>query len=438
MAKELKKTLSTFQLWAIIVGMVISGMYCGWNNALTFTSPVGFVVATLIVTVFYGTFMFSYAELATAMPKADGSSEFASRTMGRLGGFFAGFSCILEFLFATPAIAISIGAYVNFIIPSVPVTAAALVFYALFVIVNCFGVKTAAIIETVVTIVAIIGLIIFAGASATHIDPTKIFGGNIYKGGATGIFNAIPFAIWFYLAAEGGAMSAEECKNPKKDISKGFILAIITLMVLALGTFLCTAGVLDNKTLGTTNSPIPDTLNAIFGKGNFLSKFMSFIGLFGLIASLHGIIIGYSRQVFAMSRSRYLPEFLSRVNSKGSPVPAIVVPSLIGMLFVLTNNTATIIVISSFGAIALHAISMIAFFLLRKKEPNLERPYKVSIILPIIALVLNAVFLVTTIYSSVSTISWVILSFVLAFVYYFIYSKLKGRSDIEEEQKEAV
>lgn len=346
MSNGLKKTLSPFQLWAIIVGMVISGMYCGWNNAMSFTSPVGFIIATLIVTVFYGTFMFSYAELSTAMPKADGSSEFAARTMGRVGGFFAGFSCIMEFLFATPAIAISIGAYVNFIIPTVPVTAAALIFYGIFVVINCFGVKTAALIETVVTIIAIVGLIIFTGASAGHIEFTKIFGGNIYKGGFSGIFNAIPFAIWFYLAAEGGAMSAEECKDPKKDIPRGFILAIVTLMILALVTFVCTAGVLDNKTLGVTNSPLPDTLNVIFGKGNILSKLMSFIGLFGLIASLHGIIIGYSRQVFAMSRANYFPKFLSSVNSKGSPVPAIIIPSLIGMLFVLLNNTATIIVIS--------------------------------------------------------------------------------------------
>lgn len=438
MVNKLKKTLSPFQLWAIIVGMVISGMYFGWNNAMSFTSPVGFIIATLIVTVFYGSFMFSYAELATAMPKADGSSEFAARTMGRFGGFFAGFSCIMEFLFATPAIAISIGAYVNFIIPSIPVTLAGLVFYAIFVAINCFGVKTAAIIETVVTVIAIIGLIIFSGASIGHVDFTRIFGGDIYKGGFSGIFNAIPFAIWFYLAAEGGAMSAEECKNPKKDIPKGFIFAVLTLMILALITFVCTAGVLDNKTLGVTNSPLPDTLNVIFGKGNILSKLMSFIGLFGLIASLHGIIIGYSRQIFAMSRSRYLPEFLSKVNSKGAPVAAIIIPSLIGMVFVLLNNTATIIVISSFGAIALHAISMVAFFLLRKKEPDMERPYKVSIALPLIALILNCIFLVTTIYSNISTISWVIVAFVAAFIYYFIYSKLTASVSVQEKQEKAI
>lgn len=437
MHSELKKTLSPFQLWAIIVGMVISGMYFGWNNALEFAGPVAFIIAIIIVTIFYTAFMFSYAELATAIPDAGGSSEYATRAMGRFGGFLAGFSSIVEFLFATPAIAISIGAYVHFIIPAVPITAAALVSYGIFVIINCGGVKTVAVIETIVTIVAILGLVIFVGASFTHIDVTKIVGQNSFRGGFGGIFNAIPFAIWFYLAAEGGAMSAEECKNPKKDIPKGFILAILTLVVLALITFLCTAGVMDAKLLGATDSPLPDALDAIYGKGNVFSKLMSFIGLFGLIASLHGIIIGYSRQIFAMSRSRYFPQFLSKVNSKASPVAATIIPSIIGMLFVLLNSTAVIIVISSFGAIILHAVSMAALLILRKKEPNLERPYRVSTILPVISLVLDVILLVTVGYSNVSTVSFVIGAYVLAIIYYFVYSKVTEASLIKEVSRES-
>lgn len=433
MSNKLKKTLSPFQLWAIIVGMVISGMYFGWNNALAFVGPVGFIVAIAVVTLFYTAFMFSYAELATAIPDAGGSSEYATRAMGRFGGFFAGFSSIVEFLFATPAIAISIGAYIHFIVPVVPIIPAALVAYGIFVIINCGGVKTAAIIETVVTIVAIVGLIIFAGASFTHIDTTKIIGQNAFRGGFKGIFNAIPFAIWFYLAAEGGAMSAEECKNPKKDVPKGFILAILTLVILALVTFVCTSGVLDSKVLGSTDSPLPDALDAIYGKGNVFSKLMSFVGLFGLVASLHGIIMGYSRQIFAMSRSRYLPEFLSRINKKGSPMVAIIIPSIIGMLFVLLNSTAVIIVISSFGAIALHAISMISLLILRRKEPNLERPYKVSYSLPVISLVLDAVLLITVGYSNISTVAFVVGAYLIAIVYYFLYSKFKNSSSKNDE-----
>jgi ethanolamine permease len=434
MNNELKKTLSPVQLWAIIVGMVISGMYCGWNYALDFTSPIGFIVAILIVTTFYTTFMFSYAELSTAIPHAGGPSEYSSRALGNFGGFLAGFSCLVEFLFATPAIALSIGAYIHFIIPGIPAVAAAVLCYGVFVLINCLGVKTAATVELIVTVVAIIGLVLFAGAGAPHINVDNILGGDSFKGGFKGIFAAIPYAIWFYLAVEGGAMAAEECKNPKKDIPKGFILGILTLVILALVTFFVTAGTIDSGALSKTDSPLPAALAAIYGEGNILSKLMSFIGLFGLVASLHGIIIGYSRQAFAMSRAGYLPRLLSSVDKNGTPIPAIILPSLVGMIFVLSGATSTIIVISSFGAVALYIISMTSLFILRKKQPSLNRPYKVYYpLIPVIALVLAIVLLVAMAVSNVSTITWVIGAFAIAICYYFIYTKVTSNAFARKE-----
>lgn len=435
MNNELKKTLKPMQLWGIIVGMVISGMYCGWNYALEVTSPIGFTIAILIVTVFYTTFMFSYAELSTAIPHAGGPSEYASRALGKFGGFIAGFSCLVEFLFATPAIALSIGAYINFLIPAVPAVFAALIAYGIFMLINCFGIEAAAKIELVVTIIAIGGLLLFIGAGAPNIQMNNIFGGQMFKGGFSGIFSAIPFAIWFYLAVEGGAMSAEECENPKKDVPKGFILGIVTLVVLALGTFFVTAGTMDASALSSTDSPLPTALEGIYGAG-LLSKVMSFIGLFGLVASLHGIIIGYSRQGFAMSRAGYLPKFLSKVNSKGAPVYSIVIMSLIGMVFVLTGQTAVIIVISCFGAVALYIISMISLFILRKKEPTLNRPFKVAYpIVPSIALLVAIIFLIALTISNLSTILWVAVAYGLAIIYYFVYSRIQEISN-EENQEE--
>ncbi|MDS0524834.1 ethanolamine permease [Clostridium sp. SHJSY1] len=424
MNNELKKTLKPIQLWAIIVGMVISGMYCGWNYALELTSPIGFTIAILIVTAFYTTFMFSYAELATAIPHAGGASEYASRALGKFGGFIAGFSCLVEFLFATPAIALSIGAYINFLFPSIPAVIAALITYMLFVGINCLGIETAAKVELIVTIVAIGGLLLFIGTGTPHIELNNILGGDTFKGGLNGIFSAIPFAIWFYLAVEGGAMSAEECENPKKNVPKGFILGIFTLVILSLGTFFVTAGTSEASVLSATDSPLPTALEGIYGAG-LLSKAMSFIGLFGLVASLHGIIIGYSRQGFAMARAGYLPKILAKVNSKGAPVHSIVIMSLIGMIFVSTEQTAVIIVISSFGAVALYIISMISFFILRKKEPRLNRTFKVTNpMIPLIALTIAIVLFLALILSNLSTILWVIGAYVLAIVYYFIYSRI--------------
>ncbi len=444
MSNELKKTLSPLQLWGITVGMVISGMYFGWNYALQYTSPVGFIIAIAIVTAFYTTFMFSYAELSTAIPHAGGPSEYAAKAMGNFGGFVAGFACLVEFLFATPAIALGVGGYIHFVIPAIPSVVAALVCYGIFILINCLGVKTAAIIELLITLVAIVGLLLFAGVGVSHVNVSNIFAGDYFQGGFKGIFAAIPFAIWFYLAVEGGAMAAEECSNPKKDIPKGFILAILTLVGLALLTFFVTAGVTPIGTLASTDSPLPSAISAIFGEGNVLSTIMSFVGLFGLVASLHGIIIGYSRQAFAMSRASYLPKFLSKVSSNGTPVNAIIFPSIVGLGFVIYGNTAAIIVISCFGAVALYIISMVSLFILRKKKPLMERPFKVSFpVVPGIALGLAFVLLIAMVVSNLQLIQWVVLAFAAAIIYYFLYSKsllAKGKhvSEMDELTEEAV
>jgi ethanolamine permease len=405
--------------------MVISGMYFGWNYALQFTSPVGFGIAVLVVTLFYTTFIFSYAELSTAIPHAGGSSEYVKRTMGNFGGFITGFACVVEFLFAVPAIALSIGAYINFLVPAIPVVAAAVAAYLIFIVINMFGVNTAAIVELIVTVIAILGIALFTFSGVVKVNAGNIFTADPFFGGFGGIFASIPFAIWFYLGVEGGAMAAEECKNPRKDIPKGFILGIVTLVILALCTLFVTVGISDASKISSVDSPLPTAMALAFGENSILSKLLSFIGLFGLVASMHGLIIGYSRQTFAMSREGYFPKFLSNTSAKNkTPIWAIIVPSLVGLVFVLTKATATIIVLSCIGAIVLYIMSMISFFLLRKKEPDLVRPYKMqSTVVPAIALVLSFVFLVAVTYANIATMVKVIITFAAAAVFYFVYSR---------------
>lgn len=438
MENQLSKSLSTVQLWSIIVGMVISGMYFGWNYALQYTSPLGFVIAVVVVTIFYLTFIFSFAEMSTAIPNAGACEEYAGRTMGRFGGYIAGFSCIVEYLFAVPAIALSIGAYIHFLAPVVPTVLAATLFYLAFIVINMFNVNLAASVELIITVVAIAGVILFVVSGLVKTNPANFLKGSLSAGGLKGIFATIPFAIWFYLGVEGGAVAAEECKNPKKQIPKAFMAGILTLVVMALLTLFVTVGLSDPSKINNVDSPLPSALAIAFGSNSIISKLLSFIGLFGLVASMHGLIIGYSRQTFAMAREGYLPKFLSYTSKKHKvPVFAVIIPSIIGLIFVLTQNTAAIITISCIGAVALYIISMISFFLLRKKEPALERPYKVrNLAIPGIALAIALIFLVAVTYANISMMIWVLVAYVAAVAFYFIYTRVAGRgapAEIEPE-----
>src|SRR2546428_4824400 len=113
----LKRVLKPLHLWAIAVGLVISGDYFGWNYGVGKAGPVGMAIATVVVTVMYVTFIFSYTELSTAIPHSGGPFAYALKALGPFGGFVAGFGTLVEFVFAPPAIALAIGAYVHFRVP---------------------------------------------------------------------------------------------------------------------------------------------------------------------------------------------------------------------------------------------------------------------------------------------------------------------------------
>jgi len=153
-------------------------------------------------------------------------------------------------------------------------------------------------------------------------------------------------------------MAAEEMVDPRKDIPKGFLSGMLTLVIMMLLTLFLTAGIADYNLVSAVDFPLPIALANVFGDKSFIVLAVNFIGLFGLIASLHGIVVGYSRQTFAMARSGYLPKFLSSVNSKyHTPHWALLVPGLVGIAAVLTGLTAVVITVAVFGAVVSYQLS---------------------------------------------------------------------------------
>ena len=190
----LKKTLGPLMLWGLGVGYVISGMYFGWNLGLEKGGTGGLAIATFFIIIMYLTFTFSYTELACAIPKAGGAFAYSLKVLGENWGFLGGMAQNIEFIFAPPAIAFAIGAYLNLFLPSVPILAIAIVAYLIFTALNIYGVKAAASFELIITIIAVIELLIFAGASLPSFEWTNLEK-NALPNGYSGAFAAIPFAI---------------------------------------------------------------------------------------------------------------------------------------------------------------------------------------------------------------------------------------------------
>jgi len=405
----LKRTLSPFMLWGLGVGYVISGMYFGWNLGLEKGGTGGLAIATLFIIILYVTFTFSYTELACSIPKAGGGFEYANRALGKNWGFIAGMAQNIEFLFAPPAIACAIGAYFNLFFPQIPILAIAIFSYIVFTALNTIGVKAAATFELIITLFAVGELLLFAGVALPHFEFQNLQQ-NAFPHGWQGAFAALPFAIWFFLAIEGVANVAEEAINPKRTILIGFGSAILTLVILCVLVFTSSVGVAGWEAIvyqadGTfSDSPLPLALAHIVGTNNWLYHVLITIGLFGLIASFHGIILAAGRSSFEFGRVKLAPAFIGKIHPRfQTPANALWVNTGIGIIALLTGKTTQIIILSVFGALTLYIISMIALLRLRKNEPELLRPFRVPAypLFPLIALTIASVSLVAmTVYNT--------------------------------------
>ncbi|MCG5248855.1 ethanolamine permease [Methylorubrum extorquens] len=411
----LDKSLNAFHLWGIAVGLVISGEYFGWSYGWAQAGTLGFLVTTLCVAAMYVAFIFSFTELTTAIPQAGGPFAYALRAFGPTGAAVAGYATLIEFVFAPPAISLAIGAYLNVQYPALDPKHAALGAYLLFMGLNIVGVRIAATFELFVTVLAVAELLVFMGvvAPAFRLDNFTAggwAGGDSFSPAAIGgIFAAIPFAIWFFLAIEGVAMAAEEAKDPKRTIPIAYITGVLTLTALAFGVMLFAGGAGDWKSLSDLSDPLPQAMKRVVGESSGWLHMLVWLGLFGLVASFHGIIMGYARQIFALARAGFLPIMFARVHPRfQTPHVATLAGGIVGIAAIYSDNlisvagqslTASIVTMAVFGALTMYVMSMAALFRLRASEPDLARPYRAPLYpyAPAFALVMAVVCLIALI-----------------------------------------
>ncbi|WP_108929952.1 ethanolamine permease [Leptospira johnsonii] len=400
--EEFSRTLGPWLLWGLGVGYVISGMYFGWNLGLPVGGTLGLGIATLLIILLYVCFSFSYTELACMIPKAGGAFDYGREALGNAWAYLVGTAQLIEFLFAPPAIAAAIGAYFSLFLPGIDPIWIAIFAYLLFTILNILGVKFAATFEFGITILAVFELLLFSGLTLPSFSWEK-FSSNPLPNGWTGALSSLPFAVWFFLAIEGVANVAEETKDPQKNILIGFGSALATLVVLCGLVFFSSIGVggwemivYPESGASASDYPLPLALRKLYGESGWAFHLLITIGLFGLIASFHGIILAGGRASFEFGRAEFLPKVFGKIHPKfKTPANALIANTIFGIAALCTGKTSELITLSAFGALLLYFCSMISFFVLRKKQPERERPFTVpgGRILPSIALVLSAIVL---------------------------------------------
>lgn len=208
--RGLKRYARVLHLWALGVGAVISGEFSGWNFGLE-NGFWGLFIANLFITVMYFGLVYGIAEMSPALPHTGAAYSFARSSMGPWGGYITGLAENMEYILTPAVIGVFVGSYLETVFPHVlpqPVWWALL--YIIFTGLNVWGVEISFKFAVFITILAIAILAIFFVAAVPHVHfnqwalnvpPTEGHTAVLPKG-VLGIFCALPFAIWFYLAIE--------------------------------------------------------------------------------------------------------------------------------------------------------------------------------------------------------------------------------------------
>jgi ethanolamine permease len=325
-----------------------------------------------------------------------------------------------------------------------------LVCYAIFVGIHLWGVGEALRVMFLITGVAVVALVAFVIGMVPKFDAGKLFdiaptdamgASDFIPMGFAGVLAALVYGIWFFLAIEGVPLAAEEARDPKRDMPRGIIAGMAVLLILAALILLTAPGGAGSSTIAESDNPLPEAVRAAYGGDNALATFVNYVGLAGLIASFFSIIFAYSRQLFALSRAGYLPRWLSLTSRRKTPWVALLVPGTVGFLLAaITEDGAKMINIAVFGATVSYVLMMVSHIVLRRREPNLSRPYRtpggvvtsgVALVLAVAAVV--ATFLVDEVAAAITA------AILLAFVgYFWFYSRHRLVANAPEEEFEAI
>jgi ethanolamine permease len=368
---------------------VISGDFFGWNYGFAAGGFGGMLLALVAVTVLYAGLSFSIAELSPALPHTGGAYSFARSTMGVWGGYITGLAENMEYILTPATIVVGIGSYLGAIFGTDPRYAPLwwLACYVVFVGVNIWGVELSFRFTVLVTVCALAVLIVFYAGAIPHFDLDRwaLEGRGWLPKGWAGVFAALPFALWLYLGIEQLPLAAEESHDPARDMPRGILWGLATLVVCAFLTVALNGGIAPGASaVGASPEPLFLGFRTIFGDGA-TARLLALFACTGLIASFHAIVYAYGRQIYSLSRAGYFPSWLSVTHgSRRTPHRALIAGAALGYGAALaihfagqTSSTGAMLLnMAVFGAVLAYVLQTAAFVLLRRNLPNIARPYR--------------------------------------------------------------
>src|SRR6516162_798987 len=242
-------------------------------------------------------------------------------------------------------------------------------------------------VSIVVTLVALAVLAVFWTGAMPHLDIARwarpYFPTGVGK--ARSALVQLPFALWLYLGIEQLPLAAEESHDPQRDMPRGILYGLLTLIVVSFLTVVLSVGIAPGAArIATSSEPLFFGFQTIFGPG-LRTRVFALLACSGLVASFHTIIFACGRQIYSLSRAGYFPTWLSVTHGKReTPQRALLAGSALGFAAALAIHLtpqggpvgAVLLNMAVFGAVVAYMLQMLSFLVLRVRFPKMLRPYR--------------------------------------------------------------
>lgn len=375
--QELARDLGFLEAYTIGVGTMIgAGIFVLPGIVANNAGPAG-MISFIIGGVVSLLTALSLSELATGMPKAGGSYYYVNRSMGSFFGSIVGWSMWAGLMFATAFYMLGFGQYLTFFYGNIPVAWSALGMAALLIAVNYRGVKEAGVLQNLIVILLIGFIIVFLAFGVFNIDWSVFRPFNPNGWGAVASTAATVYVS--FIGFEVIATSAEEIKDPGRNLPLAMIASVLTPMIFYVLVMLVSTGVLPVAELAESYIPVADVAGKYLGT---IGALMMVIGaLLATVSSANASILSAARVNFAMGRDKILTSWLNKVHSKfRTPFRAILITGVVILVLIgIGVGIETLADVASFLYLITYALVHIAVIVMRRAEPEDYNPdFKLS------------------------------------------------------------
>ncbi|MCL7940424.1 APC family permease [Halomonas sp. ATCH28] len=404
--------------WIVLTGSWIQS--AGSLGAIT-----AFLIGGLII-VLVG---LTYAELASAMPQVGGEHVYSYRAMGHFASFLCTWAITLGYVSVVAFEAVALPTVVEHLFPNYAVgqmwniagwdvkatwVAVGVAGSVLMMWINYIGVRTAALVQKVVTLLILaVGILFITGALFQGSTETMQPLFSVEEGVMGGIMMVIIMVPFMFVGFDVIPQAAEEINLPFREIGRVLMISVILAVFWYAFIILGTALMLDPEALGASSLAVPDAMQAAF-QAPWAGNLMILAGIAGIITSWNAFYIGGSRAIYALAHSGMLPAFLAKLHpTHRTPTNAILVMGALSSIAPFFGRQALVwlVVAGGLGIVIAYLFVALSFVVLRRREPEMARPFRVrrgktvGVLSVILSVMLIGMYLPGS-PSALSTIEW--------------------------------